>query len=44
MRTHLATGDRSASEALYQEHANALELAGLGDPGEVVEQLRSESA
>jgi len=42
MRVHLATSDRAAAEALYQEHANALAQADLGDPDESVEQLRLE--
>lgn len=39
MRTHLATGDRAAAEALYQEHAKALAQADLGDPDESVEEV-----
>lgn len=42
MRVHLANGDRSSAEALYQEHAKALDKADLGDPDEAVEQLRLE--
>jgi DNA-binding SARP family transcriptional activator len=42
MRTHLATGDRAAAEALYQEHAKALDLAGLGDPDESVERIMAD--
>ena len=44
MRTHLATGDRAAAEALYREHAKALAQAGLGDPDDSVEQLRLDLA
>lgn len=40
MRVHIATGDRSAADHLYQEHAAALDQADLGDPDDQVEQLR----
>jgi DNA-binding SARP family transcriptional activator/nucleoid-associated protein YgaU len=40
MRAHIESGDRTAAEHVYQEHAAALEQADLGDPDDAVEQLR----
>lgn len=40
MRTHLAAGDRTAADGVYQEHTKALDHASLGDPDDAVEQLR----
>jgi DNA-binding SARP family transcriptional activator len=40
MRAHIAHGDRSGAERVYQEHATALEQAKLGDPEDSIEQLR----
>jgi len=40
MRVHIATGDRSAAEHLYQEHVSALDQADLGEPDDTVQQLR----
>lgn len=44
MRAHIESGDRSAAEHVFQEHAAALEQADLGDPDDQVEQLRLDLA
>ena len=44
MRAHIESGDRSAAEHVFQEHAAALEQADLGDPDNQVEQLRLDLA
>lgn len=40
MRAHIESGDRSAADRVYDEHAAALEQADLGDPDHALEQLR----
>ncbi|RMH80580.1 MAG: hypothetical protein D6683_05090 [Actinomyces sp.] len=40
MRAHLANDDRAGAEAVYREHAAALQQAQLGDPDDTIEQLR----
>ncbi|MCZ7537876.1 MAG: LysM peptidoglycan-binding domain-containing protein [Acidimicrobiia bacterium] len=40
MRAHLASDDRAGADRVYQEHANALQQAKLGDPEDTIEQLR----
>jgi nucleoid-associated protein YgaU/DNA-binding SARP family transcriptional activator len=42
MRAHIAGDDRVRAEAVYREHATALEQAKLGDPEDSIEQLRIE--
>jgi len=40
MRAHIADDDNASAEAVYREHATALEQAKLGDPEDFIEQLR----
>jgi nucleoid-associated protein YgaU/DNA-binding SARP family transcriptional activator len=40
MRAHIADDDCARAEAVYKEHAAALEQAKLGDPADSIEQLR----
>ncbi len=39
IRTHLAAGDDRGARAVYDEHVDALEQAGLGEPTDAVEAL-----
>jgi nucleoid-associated protein YgaU/DNA-binding SARP family transcriptional activator len=40
MRAHIADDDPAGADAVYQEHATALDQAKLGDPDDSIEQLR----
>ena len=39
IRSHLAAGDDRGAQAVYSEHAAALDQAGLGEPADSVEAL-----
>jgi len=42
MRAHVADNDNVGAQRVYDEHAAALERAGLGDPEEAIERVRIE--